>query len=50
VAKEINEGLLRLLDERGVPNLRALRGTAAGASSSPAPRQVMTEALLSKTA
>jgi dihydroorotate dehydrogenase len=48
VAAEINRGLLRLLDERGVPNLRALRGTAARPAETS--RQPMTEALLSKTA
>ena len=48
VAKEINEGLIRLLDERGLPNLRALRGTAARPAETT--RQVMAESLLSKTA
>jgi hypothetical protein len=48
VAAQINRGLLRLLDERGVPNLRALRGTAA--QPPVATRQAMTDALLSKTA
>ena len=48
VAAEINRGLLRLLDERGVPDLRALRGTAARPGE--VRRQPMTEALLSRTA
>jgi dihydroorotate dehydrogenase len=48
VAAQINRGLLRLLDERGVPNLRALRGTAA--QPPVATRQAMTDALLSQTA
>jgi dihydroorotate dehydrogenase (fumarate)/dihydroorotate dehydrogenase len=48
VAREINTGLLRLLDERGVTSIRALRGTAARPAE--VTRQVMTEDLLVKTA
>jgi dihydroorotate dehydrogenase len=50
IAYQINTGLLRLLEARGIPNLKALRGLDARPAEPTAPRQVMTEALLSKTA